>query len=665
MSDQELDPGIEMDRLALPNLNKEVPEPSNDPRLSLTASTPSYGSTLSIGPIASTANLLRIDLEQKISRHTGEERELWDNRFQFMLSLIGYAVGLGNVWRFPYLTQKNGGGAFLVPYAIMLAIEGIPLFFLELAIGQRLRKGAVGAWSQVSPYLGGLGIASAVVSFNVALYYNTIMAWCLIYLGQSFQSPLPWASCPHRVEGNSTVILDPECEKSSPTTYFWYRETLNTAPTVESPPHLNWKMCVGLVAAWIIVYCCIIKGIKSSGKVVYVTATFPYLVLIIFFFRGVTLHGFEKGLEHLFVPEWSRLKDPQVWLDAATQIFYSFGLAFGCLIALSSYNPVRSNFLKETLFVTICDFFTSIFTATVVFSVLGFKATMAYEQCLADHGNHSSAMGPYLESSQNTTECNFKKIIEESASGTGLAFIAFTDAINQFPVAPLWAVLFFLMLLTLGLDSMFGTLEGALTSINDMMLFPRIRKEIVCGIVCLVSCVVSLCFGTTTGPYVFSLFDSFSANIPLLIIAFTECIAVSYIYGLKQLSEDIELMLGSRPSYFFLFCWRFLAPAAMLVIFIASLFAIFRDGVVYEAWDANKGMPVLLPWPWWCQILAVILILASVLWIPGVALVKYFGFVEVKEEPPAFFPAEELREERGIQPHYSTPMEKYLFGFRD
>lgn len=135
-----------------------------------------------------------------------EERESWDSKLTFLLATIGYAVGLGNVWRFPYLAQKNGGGesflygrlnregnifilfsftgAFLIPYFIMLAIEGIPIFYLELAVGQRLRKGAIGVWNEVSPYLAGIGISSAVVSFNVALYYNTIIAWCLFYFVQ-------------------------------------------------------------------------------------------------------------------------------------------------------------------------------------------------------------------------------------------------------------------------------------------------------------------------------------------------------------------------------------------------------------------------------------------------------------------------------------------------
>lgn len=143
------------------------------------------------------------------------ERESWDSKLTFILATIGYAVGLGNVWRFPYLAQKNGGGAFLIPYFVMLAIEGIPIFYLELAIGQRLRKGAIGVWHQVSPYLGGIGISSAVVSFNVALYYNSIIAWCLFYFAQSFQSQLPWAECPKKYFANGSYITEPECTVSN------------------------------------------------------------------------------------------------------------------------------------------------------------------------------------------------------------------------------------------------------------------------------------------------------------------------------------------------------------------------------------------------------------------------------------------------------------------
>ncbi|XP_059170241.1 sodium- and chloride-dependent transporter XTRP3-like [Physella acuta] len=644
-----------MNCLAPPETRSGEESPAESDAIVPGAST--YGSIMSIGPETSTVNLLKIDLERKINRHTGEERATWDNRAQFVLSLIGYAVGLGNVWRFPYLTQKNGGGAFLIPYAVMLAIEGIPLFFLELAIGQRLRKGAIGAWNQVSPYLAGVGICSSIVSFYLSLYYNTIMSWCFVYLFQSFQSPLPWATCPTYTVANNSIVVDEECEKSSPPSYFWYRSTLNTAPSIESSPEFNWKIALGLVLAWTVVFLCILKGIKSTGKVVYVTATFPYFVLVIFFFRGITLEGFDRGLMHLFVPEWHRLFDPEVWLDAATQIFYSFGLGFGCLIALASYNPVRSDFLRDTLIVTICDFFTSIFTAVVVFCILGFKATMQYNTCREKHG--------FNDTSREHPECDFQKIISESASGTGLAFIAFTEAINQFPLAPLWAVLFFLMLLTLGLDSMFGTLEGAITSLNDMMLFPRVRKEVVCGTVCLICLILSMCFATSTGPYVFELFDSFCANIPLLIVGFIECVAISYIYGLKQISDDIELMLGKRPSHFWLLCWRFLMPVAVVLILVSSIIEVMAKGVLYDTWDASKGVAVAVPWPWWCKMLALLLILSSVLWIPGLALMRHFGYPLLKEEEPAFFPTDELKEEYGLNSHKTTSFERVVLGFKE
>ncbi|XP_052229693.1 sodium-dependent neutral amino acid transporter B(0)AT3-like [Dreissena polymorpha] len=623
----------------------------------------SYGSTLSIQPEASTANLLSIDLEKAINRHTGEERETWSNRAEFTLSLIGYAVGLGNVWRFPYLTQKNGGGAFLIPYAVLIVIEAIPLFYLELAIGQRLRKGSIGSWNQISPYLSGIGLASVAVSFNVALYYNTIMAWCMLYLVQSFQNPLPWSVCPSVHHGNGTIV-DDECLRSGPTTYFWYRQTLQIAPSIDSKPGFNFKLGIALLASWLLVYCCMIKGIKSSGKVVYVTATFPYLVLVIFFFRAITLPGFDKGLEYLFVPEWSRLWDPVVWLDAASQIFYSFGLAFGCLIALASYNPVRGNFVKEALIVTITDFATSIFTAVVVFSVLGFKATMAYEECIKQHeANFTQQFGTIIVQANHS--CVFKEFLQGSVSGTGLAFIVFTEAINQFPVAQLWSVLFFLMLLTLGLDSMFGTLEGAITSFNDLMMFPGVRKEIICGVTCLVSFLISLAFASTTGPYLFDLFDSFCANIPLLVIAFMECIGISYVYGLKRISEDIELMIGKRPGYFLLICWRYIGPLAMLIILIASLVEVITKGTLYETWNEAQGVNTLVQWPWWCQLIAAMLILMSVLWIPGVAICKYLDVISMKREVPAFFPEDELREERDIKPRHANVFERTVLGFKN
>lgn len=153
---------------------------------------------------------------------------------------------------------------------------------------------------------------------------------------------------------------------------------------INSPQVFNWKIALALVVAWILVYLCMIKGIASSGKVVYVTATFPYIVLIIFFFRGITLKGAGDGLRHLFTPKWHTILDPVVWLEAGTQIFFSLGLAFGGLIAFSSYNPVNNNCYRDALMVSLTNCFTSMFAGIVVFSIIGFKATMVYEKCLSD-----------------------------------------------------------------------------------------------------------------------------------------------------------------------------------------------------------------------------------------------------------------------------------------
>uniref|UniRef100_A0A3B1KDQ1 Transporter n=1 Tax=Astyanax mexicanus TaxID=7994 RepID=A0A3B1KDQ1_ASTMX len=183
-----------------------------------------------------------------------DERPAWSSKFLYILAQVGFSVGLGNVWRFPYLCQKNGGGAFLVPYVILLLLIGIPLFFLELALGQLIRRGCIGVWNHISPRLGDIGFASFVAGFFAALYYNVI----------SFQEPLPWKDCPLINECNHIV---PECEKSSATTYYWYREALDISNSISESGGLNWKMTSVCWAHWIIVCLSMMKGIQTSGKV--------------------------------------------------------------------------------------------------------------------------------------------------------------------------------------------------------------------------------------------------------------------------------------------------------------------------------------------------------------------------------------------------------------
>nr|BAA77224.1 orphan transporter short splicing variant [Bos taurus]BAA77225.1 orphan transporter short splicing variant [Bos taurus]BAA77226.1 orphan transporter short splicing variant [Bos taurus] len=205
-----------------------------------------------------------------------DARPAWNSKLQYILAQVGFSVGLGNVWRFPYLCQKNGGGAYLLPYLILLLVIGIPLFFLELSVGQRIRRGSIGVWNYISPQLGGIGFASCVVCFFVALYYNVIIGWSLFYFSQSFQQPLPWDQCP-LVKNASHTFVEPECEKSSATTYYWYREALNISTSISESGGLNWKMTICLLAAWVVVCLAMIKGIQSSGKV---SMSEPLLLLL-------------------------------------------------------------------------------------------------------------------------------------------------------------------------------------------------------------------------------------------------------------------------------------------------------------------------------------------------------------------------------------------------
>uniref|UniRef100_A0AAR2KSC5 Transporter n=1 Tax=Pygocentrus nattereri TaxID=42514 RepID=A0AAR2KSC5_PYGNA len=591
--------------------------------------------------ILSHAQLEKLEVEE------AGERPKWDNKAQYMLTCVGFCVGLGNVWRFPYLCQSHGGGAFMIPFLILLVLEGIPLLHLEFAIGQRLRKGSMDVWRTINPYMMGVGLASMCVSLLVSLYYNTIIAWVLWYFFNSFQEPLPWSQCP--VNANRSGF-EQECERSSPVDYFWYRKTLNITTDIDQTGGLQWWMVLCLISAWAVLYVCCIRGIETTGKAVYVTSTLPYVVLTIFLIRGLTLKGSVSGLVFLFTPDLNELANPATWLDAGAQVFYSFSLAFGGLISFSSYNSIHNNCEQDAVIISIINAFTSVFAATVIYTIIGFRATQRFDDCLGGNiltllntfdlpeGNITesnydlaleslNATNPDIVNRLNLQTCDLNTFLTEGVEGTGLAFIVFTEAITKMPLAPLWSVLFFVMLFCLGLSSMFGNIEGVLTPLQDLKIFPKSwTKEAISGVTCLLCCCIGLIFVQGSGNYWLALFDSFAGSIPLLITGFCEMVGVVYHCSLIFLfNEDLVFMIGHKPNIFWQATWRVISPLIMLVIFLFYFVTTISKEFFYIAWDPESAkFPTLeqKPYPTWIYVIIFILAGIPSLAVPGAAIFR-------------------------------------------
>ncbi|NWX83816.1 S6A12 protein, partial [Nothoprocta pentlandii] len=521
-----------------------------------------------------------------------EERGQWSNKLEFVLSVAGEIIGLGNVWRFPYLCYKNGGGAFLIPYLIFLFACGIPLFFLEIALGQYTSQGGVTAWRKICPIFEGIGYASQVIESYLNIYYIIILCWALFYLFSSFTAVLPWASCSN--PWNSDLCLDflnsssldnrtMPANATSPVVEFWEKRVLRLTDGIHRLGTVRWELALCLLFAWIVCYFCIWKGVKSTGKVVYFTATFPYVMLVVLLVRGVTLPGAAEGILFYLKPDITRLMDPQVWMDAGTQIFFSYAICQGCLTALGSYNKYTNNCYRDCIMLCLLNSATSFVAGFAIFSVLGF---MAHKQGVP--------------------------IAEVAESGSpGLAFIAYPTAVTMMPVSQLWSCLFFLMLIFLGLDSQFVCVESMVTAIIDM--FPEIfrkkgRRELLILVIAVICYLLGLLLVTEGGMYIFQLFDYYAASgTCLLLLAIFEAICVGWVYaylclfsgqGADRFYDNIEDMIGYRPWPLVKISWTVFTPCMCLAVFLFSLIKYtplkYNNVYVYPPWGYVLGWMMAL-----------------------------------------------------------------------
>ncbi|XP_048773642.1 sodium- and chloride-dependent GABA transporter 1-like isoform X2 [Ostrea edulis] len=553
-----------------------------------------------------------------------KDREGWKGRMDFIMSCIGYAVGLGNIWRFPYLCYKSGGGAFFIPYVIFLILCGVPLFFLEASYGQFSSLSPISVW-RMCPLFKGVGVGMVMVSAIVCVYYNVIVAWTLYFLYMSFRAVLPWSTCDNEwntencVVGightfnrnqdnaslgnltyssltNSTTVFNSTVtpiianataavtaavsKKMSASEEFWTRHVLEITEGINNPGTIRWQLLICLMLAWLFVFLCLFKGVKVLGKVMHFAAPFPYLVLLVLLIRGVTLPGAMNGIKFYIVPKWEKLTDYQVWGDAALQIFYSVGMAWGGIITMSSYNRFSNNIYRDAMLVPIINCSTSIFAGFVIFAILGFMAESA-----------------------NTS---VDKVVSQ---GPGLTFVAYPEAVANLPISPMWAVLFFLMLFTIGLDSQFGMVETCISAFLDE--YPKLlrnKRTQISVIVCLLEFLMGLPCITQGGIYILQIMDWYCASFSLMLISLTECLAIAWIYGTDRFYKDIELMLGHKPHAIWHIMWRYVTPTIILGIWLFSVITlgpVKYDGKDYPTWAVGFG---------WC------LGVASMIPIPIIAI---------------------------------------------
>ncbi|XP_035490956.2 sodium- and chloride-dependent GABA transporter 2-like [Scophthalmus maximus] len=517
-----------------------------------------------------------------------DKRGQWANKREFILTVVGEIVGLGNVWRFPYLCFKNGGGIFLVPYVLFLFTCGIPVFFLELSLGQLTGQGAITCWRKLCPLFEGLGYGTQMITLYTMMYYIVILAWGFFYLFSSFNTELPWASCNNtwntgdcvdfRLNHSSTRHISPN--ETSSVEEFWQRRVLGLSEGIEEMGSVRWDLAGCLLLSWIVCYFCAWKGVKCSGKVVYFTATFPYVMMIVLLIRGVTLPGAIDGIRFYLSPDPTHLANPQVWIDAASQVLFSNVVCSGCLTSLGSHNKYNNNCYKDAFALAMVNSVTSFVAGFAIFSVLGY---MSYEM-----GVDISAV---------------------AESGPGLAFIAYPQAVAMMPLPQLWAVFFFLMIIFLGLDSQFVNLETMVTSISDM--YPSFfstghRRKLLLLVICVVSLLIGLCMVTEGGMYIFQLFEFYiCGGIPLLLIAILETICIGWVYGADRYYMNIMDMIGYRPSPYIKYCWRYITPCVSASVLLFSLvkFTPLRYNNTYK-------------YPWWGLALGLFLALSSVLIVP-------------------------------------------------
>jgi NSS family neurotransmitter:Na+ symporter len=465
------------------------------------------------------------------------EREQWSGQVGFILSALGSAVGLGNIWRFPGVAYESGGGAFLIPYLVALVTAGIPILFLDYAIGHRFRGSAPLALRRLGGKLGeGLGWFQVLISVFIAIYYTAVLAWSSSYF--VFSWDLRWGDDP-------TAFFTGDYLHAADSTTAPF--TLEYMPAVAIPLAIMWIVTLGILAAGVV------KGVQRANVIIIPLLVLAFLTIVIY---SLTLPGAAHGLDEFFTPDFAALADPNVWIAAYSQIFFSLSVAFGIMITFASYRKRRSNMTGAGLVVAFGNSSFEILAGIGVFATLGF---FAFQQGVA--------VGDL-----------------EGLTGVGLAFMTFPAIVSEMPGGEWVGALFFGSLTLAGLTSLISILEVIIAALRDK--FALTRAQAVLGFGGALAVVSMVLFGSTSGLTALDTVDNWANNVGIVGSAVAMSVIVLWVRRRgRELAGHLSALSTFRVGRLWAFFTAVLAPAVLAYMLITKIIDLFVNGYGgYPTW---------------------------------------------------------------------------------
>lgn len=462
--------------------------------------------------------------------------EKFQSKGGFILASIGAAVGLGNALRFPGLCAKYGGGAFLLIYSVALLVLGLPILNAEIALGRKIKGGAPKCMRSLKRRGEGFGWASCINSVFTAVIYAGLAGWIIATAVTAVPLCL-----------NAPALNDTEISG-----YFF--NNVLSARNDGVIDGFSFLVAGCILAAWVLMFLCLKGGAKSLSKAARFTVAIPMTLLVFLAVRGLLYSNSAEALAALFIPDFSKLSSPELWLTALGQVFFSLSIVVGIMPAYGSYLPEGTNIFKCSLVIAAADFFVSVLASVVLFTTL--------------YG------------------CGLQKQI--GASGIITAFAVYPVAITRLfgdctALNSAVGVLFYSSLAMMAIQSAVSMLEAFLNPFSEHSGKP---KKKIAARICLIAAPLTLIFATSAAPVAVDISDRFINFYNVLILGISECIIIAASKKSGELAAEINKFTKKlkMPKRLFGVSVGFLSPAVLISLTLYEVFRLCTNGLGYPLW---------------------------------------------------------------------------------